>query len=32
MRNPFFDLKFAVPAALAISAIAVSLDSRPEVV
>src|SRR5690349_7377201 len=32
MRNPFFDLKFAVTLALAISAIAVSLHlSRPEV-
>ena len=31
MRNPFFDLKFAVTLALAISAIAVSLHlSRPE--
>src|SRR5882724_2847951 len=32
MRNPFFDLKFLVTLALAISAIAVSLHlSRPEV-
>jgi hypothetical protein len=32
MRNPFFDLKFAVTLALAISAVAVSLHlSRPEV-
>src|SRR6202048_523785 len=32
MHNPFFDLKFAVTLALAISAIAVSLHlSRPEV-
>ena len=31
MRNPFFDLKFAVTLALAISAIAISLHlSRPE--
>ena len=31
MRNPFFDLKFAVTLALAISAMAVSLHlSRPE--
>src|SRR3981189_2306123 len=31
MRNPFFDLKFAVTLALAIAAIAVSLHlSRPE--
>jgi hypothetical protein len=31
MRNPFFDLKFAVTLALAISAVAVSLHlSRPE--
>ena len=31
MHNPFFDLKFAVTLALAISAIAVSLHlSRPE--
>src|SRR5438045_7761971 len=31
MRNPFFDLKFAVTGALAISAIAVSLHlARPE--
>src|SRR5437870_6893560 len=31
MRNPFFDLKFAVTLALAVSAIAVSLHlSRPE--
>src|SRR3979411_2466927 len=31
MRNPFFDLKFAVTLALAISAISVSLHlSRPE--
>src|SRR5215212_1575518 len=31
MRNPFFDLKFAVTLALAISAIAVALHlSRPE--